>query len=156
MPVYRKSAHCVFVCDYHIVLPTKYRRNILNEGVLAYIKLKLKEINKYHPDIVFKEVNHDHDHIHLLVSIPPQRSVGSVVRIVKANTARELKAKFPFLKKTYWGTESIWSSGYFVSTVGINEDIIKQYIENQGKEDAGQAKLELKWYPVRKLGEVHS
>ncbi len=109
---------------------------------MAYIKLKLKEINKYHPDIVFKEVNHDH--IHLLVSIPPQRSVGSVVRIVKANTARELKAKFSFLKKTYWGTESIWSSGYFVSTVGINEDVIKQYIENQGKEDVGQAKLELK------------
>ena len=50
--------------------------------------------------------------------------------------------KFPFLREIYWGTESIWSGGYFVSTVGVNEDIIRRYIEIQGQEDTGQAKLE--------------
>ncbi len=51
--------------------------------------------------------------------------------------------KFPFLDKVYWGVEGIWSIGYFVSTVGINESVIRKYIEMQGKEDRGQAQLEL-------------
>jgi putative transposase len=70
-------------------------------------------------------------------------SVSQAVRIIKSNTSRDLKKKFPFLKDVYWGTDGIWSDGYFVSTVGINEHVIKNYIENQGKEDSGQAKLVL-------------
>ena len=70
-------------------------------------------------------------------------SVGKAVGIIKQNTARELKQKFPFLKQVYWGTEAVWSEGYFASTVGANESIIRRYIENQGKEETGQAKLEL-------------
>ncbi len=70
-------------------------------------------------------------------------AVSSVVRLVKTNTSRELKQKFPLLKELYWGTDGVWSDGYFVSTVGTNEQIIRQYIEQQGKEDTGQAKLDL-------------
>ena len=136
---YRKQAHCVYYCTYHLVLPTKYRRKIFNEGVFAYFEEKLKEVTRYYPEVVFEKVNHDEDHVHFMISIPPKMSVGSVVRIVKANTSRGLKKKFGFLKDVYWGTDGIWSDGYFVSTVGINEQMIKQYIENQGKEDTGQA-----------------
>jgi len=118
---YRKQSHAVYICDYHIVLPTKYRRSIFNDGIFEYLRLKLLEINKHYPQIVFKEMNHDKDHIHLLVSIPPKMSMGSVVRIIKANTSTGIKQKFPFLKETYWGTDGIWTDGYFVSTVGINE-----------------------------------
>lgn len=64
--------------------------------------------------------------------------VGKAVGIIKANTARQLKQKFPFLKQVYWGTDAIWSSEYFVTTVGVNEAIIKKYIEEQGKKDLGQ------------------
>ena len=49
-----------------------------------------------------------------------------------------MKAEFAFLKQVYWGTDSIWSEGYFVSTVGVNEATIKRYIDQQGQEDAGQ------------------
>lgn len=77
----------------------------------------------------------------MLVSIPPKMSVGQAVRILKSNTSRDLKKKFPFLKKVYWGTDGIWSDGYFVSTVEINEEVIEKYIENQGKADSGQAQL---------------
>ena len=142
MTVYRRSSHSVFLCDYHLVWPTKYRRKILNEGVLAYLKQSVKGLTEYHPDLIIKEINGESDHIHVLISIPPQRSVGSVVRIIKASTARDLNDKFPFLREVYWRTRSIWSAGYFVSTVGINEGIIKKYIQNQGQEDMGQAKLE--------------
>ena len=70
-------------------------------------------------------------------------SVGSAVRVIKSNISVKLKEKFPFLKEVYWGTDGIWSEGYFVSTIGINETIIRNYIERQGAEDSGQAKLDL-------------
>ena len=140
---FRKLNHAVYCCDYHIVFPTKYRREFINDGIFAYLETQLQEIRKHYPQIWFDTVNHDKDHIHLLISIPPKMSVGSVVRLIKTNTAKGLKQKFPFLKQLYWGTDSIWSSGYFVSTVGVNDTVIKKYIENQGKEDSGQAQLEL-------------
>ena len=122
---------------------TKYRKAIFNEGIFAYIDIKLAEVMEHYPLIRFKAVNHDKDHIHFLVSIPPTTTVGKVIGIVKQNTSRELKQKFPFLKKVYWGTDAVWSEGYFVSTVGIDEAVIQAYIENQGKKDAGQTKFEI-------------
>jgi putative transposase len=124
-------------------LVTKYRKAIFNEGILAYIDKKLAEITEHYPLIRFTTVNHDKDHVHFLISIPPTESVGKIVGIIKQNTSRELKQKFPFLKQVYWGTDSVWSEGYFVSTVGIDEKIIQAYIENQGKKDAGQTKFEI-------------
>src|SRR4030042_991456 len=135
-------SHCVYHCDYHIVIVTKYRRAILNEGIFAYLEKKLAEITEHYPLIRFDIVNHDRDHIHFLVSIPPTMTVGKVIGIIKQNTARELKQRFPFLKQVYWGTEAIWSEGYFVSTVGIDESAIRRYIEEQGKKDAGKTKFE--------------
>jgi len=107
------------------------------------LELKLAEVRKWYPEIVYEIVNQDKDHIHLLVSIPPKMAVSSAIRIMKTNTSRELKQKFPFLKELYYGTDGVWSDGYFVSTVGINETAIKKYIQDQGKEDSGQALLEL-------------
>ena len=61
-----------------------------------------------------------------------------MVRLVKTNLARNIKQQFPELKKYYWGTDSLWSDGYFVSTVGITTETIKLYIAKQGENDAGQ------------------
>ncbi|MBT7500030.1 MAG: IS200/IS605 family transposase [Candidatus Pacebacteria bacterium] len=138
-----KLSHCVYHCDYHLVIVTKYRKKIFNQGIFSYFDIKLAEISSHYPQIQFKEVNHDKDHIHLLVSIPPTMKVGKVVGIIKQNTAKELKKKFTFIKDVYWGTESVWSEGYFVSTVGINESIIKKYIKEQGKKDSGQTLFEI-------------
>ncbi len=105
------------------------------------MKERLKEVKSHYPELDIIEINHDVDHLNLLMLIPPKMSVGQVVRILKSNTSRDLKKKFKFLKDVYWGTDGIWSDGYFVSTVGGNEAIIKRYIENQGNEDSGQAQL---------------
>ena len=139
----KKQSNCTYHCVYHIVLVTKYRRKIFNDGIHVYMKERLKALNKYYPELEIECINHDKDHIHLMIWIPPKMSVGQVVRILKSNTARNLKQKFPFLKEVYFGTESIWSGGYFVSTVGVNDDVIRKYIEKQGREDSGQAKLAL-------------
>jgi putative transposase len=136
-------SHCVYHCEYHLVLTTKYRKKIFNEGIFAYFDIKLAEITEHYPLIQFKQVNHDKDHLHLLISIPPTMSIGKAVAIIKQNTAVKLKQKFPVLKQIYWGTEAVWSESYFVSTVGINEAIIQRYIQNQGRKDAGQTKFVL-------------
>jgi putative transposase len=63
--------------------------------------------------------------------------------VLKKNTSRWLREEFHFLKEVYWDDRGIWGAGYFVSTVGINEAIIRKYVELQGKEETGQAELEL-------------
>lgn len=140
---YKKQTNCLYYCIYHLVFATKYRRKIFNEGIFAYMKDRLKQLHDYYPELDIVEINHDLDHIHVMISIPPKMSVGQVVRILKSNTSKDLKKKFPFLKQVYWGTDGIWSDGYFASTIGVNEKIIKNYIEMQGKEDSGQAELAL-------------
>lgn len=120
------------------MLSTKYRRKIIDEGMGKYLELKSRAIEEHYPKMRIQEFNYDKDHVHLLVSIPPSSKVGDFVRIYKTNTSRGIKERFQFLKEVYWGQDGIWSDGYFVSTVGINESVIRKYIEEQGKEDAGQ------------------
>ena len=81
------------------------------------------------------------DHVHLHMVIPPKYAVSMVVETLKKNTSRELNLKFRFLKKFYWDNEGMWSTGFFASTVGINEGVIKKYVEMQGKEDTGQTQF---------------
>ena len=78
----------------------------------------------------------------MLLSMPPKLSISEVVKEIKAKTGLYMRKKFPFLDKAYCGQGGIWSRGYFVSTVGISESTVRQYIEMQGKEDSGQALLE--------------
>ena len=74
--------------------------------------------------------------------IPPKYAVSKVVEIIKSNTSKAMKLKFSFLKKVYWDDKGIWAKGYFVSTVGINEKVIRAYVQMQEEEDTGQAELE--------------
>ena len=143
MTRYRKQSNCVYACEYHVVLTTKYRRKIFADGIGEYLGQRLPEIRKYYPELDIIEYNHDKDHIHILISIPPKLSLGSVVRIVKSNSSRWLKGKFgEYLRKVYWGTGAIWSEGYFVSTVGRDEKVIRKYIEMQGRDDEGRTTFE--------------
>jgi REP-associated tyrosine transposase len=141
---YNRLGHAVFYTRYHLVISTKYRRKIFTGGMADYLKLKIQEVQRHHPEIVIHEVNTDQDHAHMLVSIAPKLSIAQAVSLVKANTARDMREKFPFLDKVYWGFDGIWSVGYFVSTSGVNESVIRRYIQQQGKEDSGQATLELR------------
>jgi putative transposase len=138
----RKSAHTVYKTQYHIVWITRYRKKILVKGVKDYLKIKLLEIRKYYPEWEYLEIGIDLDHVHLYMIIPPKYAVSKVVETIKSNTSKALKIKFAFLEKVYWDDRGIWAKGYFVSTVGINEKIIKEYVKMQEKEDTGQAELE--------------
>ena len=140
---YRRQAHAVYYTRYHVVVSTKYRRTVLRGGVGRYVQKLVLQVSRVHPDWEVLEVNTDVDHMHLVVSIPPKHAVSEVVGKIKANTGRKVRERFPHLDKYYWGTQGIWSIGYFVSTVGINESTIRKYVQMQGEEDSGQAKLGL-------------
>ena len=97
---------------------------------------------KRYPEIIIEKVNTDLDHMHLLASIPPKMAVSYAVNLIKSNSARLMRKRYKFLDKMYVKKAGIWSEGYFVSTVGADEEAVKRYIEYQGREDRGQAQLE--------------
>jgi len=114
----------------------------LTAAIGKYLVRSLRSIERRCPEIRIIEANTDVDHMHLLVSIPPKMSVSEVVRIIKSNTGAIIRRQYEFLKYVYYGRGGIWSVGYFVSTAGISEEIIRKYIEHQGDEDRGQEQLE--------------
>ena len=83
------------------------------------------------------------DHIHTVMIIPPKYSVSDVIGRLKGQTASQLRKKFVWLGKVYWAENIVWSPGYFVSTVGVDEARIIKYVKWQQRQDSGQAKLEL-------------
>jgi len=137
-----KQGHAVYYIRYHIVIATRYRRKVLKAGMGEYLKRTIRQISRHYPEIRLIEVNTDVDHLHVLVSVPPKLSVSQVVSLIKSNTGKAMRDKYDFLRYVYFGKGGIWSAGYFVSTVGIDEEIIQRYIEQQGKEDRGQTKFE--------------
>ena len=139
----RRQAHCAYCCMYHIVWIPRYRCKILVNNVQDYLMIKLKEVRKTYPEIEFIEQNIRPDHVHLVLSFPPKYSIAKVVQILKQNTGKAMKDKFDFMKNLYKDQKGIWSVGYFVSTVGLDEKKILNYVKYQGEEDSGQAKLEL-------------
>ena len=136
-----KSAHAVYRTQYHIVWVTRYRRKILDKGVAQYLRTKLLEARKYYPDWEYISVGIGMDHVHVHMVIPPKYAVSTVIEVLKKNTSRHLSKKFRFLKDFYWDNEGMWSTGFFVSTVGISEETIRRYIGMQEKEDTGQTKF---------------
>ena len=79
----------------------------------------------------------------MVMVIPPKYAVSDVIGEMKQYTASKAREKFVCLKKVYWKERALWSPGYFVSTVGIEEEQVLKYVEYQGRQDSGQAKLEL-------------
>ena len=89
---------------------------------------------RQHPEIFIITVNTDNDHVHMQLEIAPSVSVASAIQRLKANASIALKREFKFIKKMYL-SGSIWSVGYFSSTIGLNEETIRKYVENQGRDD---------------------
>jgi putative transposase len=95
------------------------------------------------PGCEIVEQNIQLDHIHMLMIIPPKYAVSDVIGEMKQYTASRLREKFAWLDKVYWKERVVWSPGYFVSTVGLDEKSVAEYVKWQGRQDSGQAKLEL-------------
>jgi putative transposase len=132
----RQLNHSVYQVLYHLVWGTKYRRKILKHYVRAELIKSLYNVQKRHPDWYFHKINTGDDHVHILLEIPPFYSLAAVAQELKSLSCSHLRKKFKFINEIY-SHSGIWSVGYFVSTVGLNEDNIRKYIERQNNFDTG-------------------
>jgi len=127
------KSHNASVLLYHLVYPAKYRRKVFSEDVSKSLLEICFEITvKY--EIEFIEVGSDNNHVHFFIQGIPSMSPSDIVRIIKSLTAREIYRRHPEVKVMLWGG-NIWSSGYYVNTVGRygTEEVIKKYVQSQGR-----------------------
>ena len=126
--------HSTYQHQYHVVFNTKYRYKFLKPYVKEALMNSFYDTARQHPEIYIITVNTDEDHVHMQLEIAPSVSVASAIQRLKANASIALKREHRFIKKMYL-SGSIWSVGYFSSTIGLNEEIIRKYVENQGQSD---------------------
>jgi len=126
--------HSTYQHQYHIVWGTKYRRKFLKEYVKSELLRSFYDTVRKYPTLRIETMNLDDDHLHMQIEIPPNISVATAVQVLKANASTHLKKRFKFINAMYLDG-SIWSVGYFSSTIGLNEDTIRKYIGDQGRRD---------------------
>ena len=128
---YNTLNHCKFLLQYHIIWCPKFRFNVLKNGVDEYLKeILLKISDRYGYEI--KEMEIMPDHIHIFISTKPTVAPSDVVRTLKSISAIELFKQYPELKKFYSRCGSLWSKGYFASSIGnVSEETVRRYIQEQ-------------------------
>jgi REP-associated tyrosine transposase len=125
--------HTRWECKYHVVFIPKYRRKVL----FGQIRRELGEVFHRLAEQKESQIEEGHlmpDHVHMMVSIPPKYSVSQVVGYLKGKSAIHIARTYMERKKNYVG-QHFWARGYFVSTVGRDEEVIRQYIRHQERED---------------------
>ena len=137
-------AHTKSMCKYHIVFTPKYRRKIIYNQIRKDIGEIMHELCKY-KGVEIIEGHMMPDHVHMLLSIPPKYSVSSVMGYLKGKSALMIFERHANLKYKY-GNRHFWCEGYYVSTVGLNEETIKKYIAEQEQRDQAVDRLSVKEY----------
>ena len=130
--------HSTYELQYHIVWGTKYRRKWLKPYVKQELLASLYATVKKEPTLHIEEVNTDEDHIHLQIEIAPSVAIADAVRDLKSHSSLHLKKKFKFIREMYMEKDGIWGVGYFVSSIGMDEDRIRKYIQHQGEQEKPQ------------------
>ncbi|MFH0877893.1 MAG: IS200/IS605 family transposase, partial [Candidatus Omnitrophota bacterium] len=125
----QKGYHCAWQIHYHVVFPVKYRKVLLDETVVTIIRETACGIQERYA-IEVEALGLDKNHVHLLCSAHPKIAPGTIVRIFKSITAREVFSKYPKIKNDLWGGE-FWSDGYYVATIGEkgNWSMVESYIQ---------------------------
>ena len=134
----RSLNHSVYQTQYHLVWGTRYRIKYLKEYVKEEFLEACFDVVREHPTLYIHSINTDQDHVHIQIEIPPNLSVAVVVQKLKIESSKKLKKKFKFIREIYLEKDGIWGVGYFVSSVGLNEEQVKKYIEWQGKKEKPQ------------------
>ena len=133
MENYRTSAHTRFDIKYHFVWTTKYRKPVLTGSVGIRLRELVREVCRTN-EIEILQGHVSRDHVHILVSAPPNMSASKIMQYVKGKSSRKLMMEFRHLNKQFWGRH-MWARGYFVATSGnVTDEVILEYIRLQGQE----------------------
>ena len=131
---FQRLSHTIYECKYHIVFCPKYRYRILKDEVAEYSKQQIYRLSQQKDKIEVLELNVQVDHVHLVISIAPKYAVSDFMGYLKGKLATRLFQRYEKLGRRYWGRH-LWSRGYCVSTVGIDEDQIRKYVKWQEKRE---------------------
>ena len=133
MENYRTASHTRFDIKYHFVWTTKYRKELLTGQVGLRLRELVREICRTN-DIEILQGHVAKEHVHILVSAPPNMSASKIMQYVKGKTSRKLMMEFRHLNKVFWGRH-MWARGFFVTTSGnVTDEVIQEYIRLQGQE----------------------
>ena len=133
--------HTVWECKYHLVWIPKYRKKALYGHLRKYLGPVFKELAGRKESMVL-EGHLRPDHVHMLVSVPPKYSVAQVVGFIKGKSAIHIARTYAGRRKNFTG-QHFWARGYFVSTVGLDEKMVRNYIKNQEMEDKRLDQLQM-------------
>ena len=131
---FKKLSHSLYECKYHVVFCPKYRYKILEEDVRAYVIQHIYRLSNQKDGVEVLENNVQPDHAHVVLVIPPKYAVSEIIGFLKGKLALRLFDRFPALRKRYWG-QHVWSRGYCVSTVGLDEERIRKYVKWQHRKE---------------------
>ena len=134
-------SHSKWECKYHVVFIPKCRRRTLYEQLRRHLGEVFRELAR-HRESRIEEGHLMADHVHMLISIPPKYAVSQVVGYIKGKSAIHLARVYGERKRNFVG-QSFWARGYFVSTVGRDERVIREYIRHQEAEDRRLEQLKL-------------
>ena len=142
MSDFKKLSHTLWQCKYHIVFCPKYRFRVLDGGVGEYVKQQVHYLTRQKDFVEVEEINVQPDHVHTILSIPPKYSVSDMMGFIKGKAALNLFHRYEKLGKQYWGRH-LWSRGYCVSSVGLDEEKIRKYVRWQEQEERRAEQLGL-------------
>ena len=133
MADYRKGSHTVYSLHYHFVFIPKYRKPVLRGDVGKRVRELIREIcHGKNIEIVKGHIRPDH--VHLLLSVPPNMAPSRVMQAIKGKTSHKLLRDFRTLRRTFWGRH-FWARGYFVASSGVvTDEVIAKYIAEQDVE----------------------
>ncbi len=141
MTNYGSLSHTKWECKYHVVFIPKYRK----ERIFGEIRRDLGEVFRRLAEQRESRIEEGHllsDHVHMMISIPPKYSVSQVIGYIKGKSAIHIARTFAGRKRNFVG-QHFWARGYFVSTVGRDESVIREYIRRQGEQDRRQDQLKI-------------
>ena len=131
---FQRLAHSLYECKYHIVFCPKYRYRVLQGEIAEYAQQQIYNLCRQKDAVEVLELNVQADHVHMVVSIPPKYAVSSFVGYLKGRLAIRLFNRYEKLGRRYWGRH-LWSRGYCVSTIGLDEERIRKYVKWQAQKE---------------------
>ena len=138
---YQSLSHTKWECKYHVVFLPKYRRKVLYGHLRKHLGEVFRELAR-HRESLIEEGHLQPDHVHMLLSIPPKYAVAPGVGYLKGKRAIHIARTYGGRERNFVG-EHFWARGYWVSTVGRDEEEIRRYIQEQEGEDRRLEQLKL-------------
>ena len=141
MKEYQSLCHTKWDCKYHVVFIPKRRKKVIFGAIRKHLGEILRELAEQ-KECHILEGHLMADHVHICISIPPKHSVSYVVGYIKGKSAISIARRFAGKAKNFTG-ENFWARGYFVTTIGLDEEMVRAYVRNQDEEDAHYDQLRL-------------